>query len=96
MFLYKTTIYLKPSDVAGLTSEEQTAHTNAKTDFETAGKKDEAFKVDSLQIAETTFEIEKDYNDFTELIVGATEWEDIKYEEQVGSYRLYLLSSEQL
>lgn len=96
MYLYKTTIYFTPADVAGLNSTEQTTHTNAKTDFEVASKKDEALKVDEIMIAETTFELEKTYEEFKDLIIGTIEWEDVRYIENQNSYHIYITSGEAL
>lgn len=68
------------------------AQNNAdKTDFET-NFKSQAKQVDSLIIAETTFEVNKTYAQFKAIIDGVTiTWADVKYTETEGGYRLYLL-----
>lgn len=62
-----------------------------KADFETNFKAI-AKKIDSLFIAETTFEVIKTYAQFKAIVDGATiTWAEVKYTENDGGYRLYLL-----
>lgn len=87
-YLHKTALFKITNNVAGIDFAD---NDSAKADFET-NYKSQAKKVESLIIAETTFEVEKTYEQLKALIDGVTiTWADIKYTETEGGYRLYLL-----
>lgn len=87
-YLHKTALFKITNNVAGIDLAD---NDSAKADFETNYKL-QAKKVESLIIAETTFEVEKTYEQLKALIDGVTiTWADIKYTETEGGYRLYLL-----
>lgn len=90
MYLYKTIIYKIPNEVIGLSGEEIIQHGEDKTDFE-ANFKSSAVRTDRIVIAETTFEINKTYQEFKSLTNVLT-WGDVKYIEIDGYYSLYLLT----
>ena len=93
MYLYKTTIYYDTTNTVGLPS------TNAVdlADFETASKQDEALEVSEITLSETTFVIEKSYEDFDALVDGtAIVWSDVKYIKDLKQYCISLLSNTQL
>ena len=95
MYLYRTTIYKTPDIVAGLSSEEKSAHAAAKTDFE-GNHKASAVKVDEIITVGTTYVIDKDYSDFDAMITGAIAWTDVKYIENSFDYKIYLSSETEL
>lgn len=87
-YLHKSEIFKETSSVIGI---DVTQNNTDKVDFET-NFKSQAKKIDSLIIAETTFEVEKKYTELKGLIDGTTiTWADIKYIETDEGYRLYLL-----
>lgn len=87
-YLHKVEIFKLTESVIGIDVTQNDAD---KADFET-NYKASAKKIDSLIIAETTFEVEKTYSQLKALIDGTTiTWADIKYVETDGGYKLYLL-----
>lgn len=90
MYLYKTIIYKVPDEVIGLSGAEIIQHGEDKIDFET-NFKSSAVKTDRIVIAETTFEINRTYQEFKSLI-HVLSWADVKYIEIDGYYSLYLLN----
>jgi len=90
MYLYKTNLYKKPNEVAGLTDEEKTQMVLDEQDF-TNTQKATATEVDEVVISETTFVISKDYNWFK--TKGFT---DVKYTEGDDEYQLAILTATEL
>lgn len=87
-YLHKSALFKVTDNVASIDIAQNNAD---KTDFET-NFKSQAKQVDSLIIAETTFEVNKTYAQFKAIIDGVTiTWADVKYTETEGGYRLYLL-----
>lgn len=87
-YLHKTELFKTTGSVIGINV---TQNDTDKADFET-NYKALAKKIDSLIIAETTFEVEKTYSQLKTLVDGATiSWADIKYIENDEGYKLYLL-----
>lgn len=87
-YLYKAEIFKITGSVIGI---DVTQNNVDKLDFET-NFKSQAKKIDSLIIAETTFEVEKTYTELKGLVDGTTiTWADIKFVETDEGYRLYLL-----
>ena len=87
-YLHKSALFKITDNVANI---DPTQNNTDKTDFETNFKA-QAKQVDSLIIAETTFEVNKTYAQFKAIIDGVTiTWADVKYTETEGGYRLYLL-----
>ncbi len=87
-YLHKSALFKVTDNVASIDIAQNDAD---KTDFET-NFKSQAKQVDSLIIAETTFEVNKTYAQFKAIIDGVTiAWADVKYTETEGGYRLYLL-----
>jgi hypothetical protein len=92
MYLYQTTIYKNPEEVAGFTAADIEEQEDAKTDFETPTKKDLALKITSIEILETTMVIDCDYETFDSYITGGISWEEVNYTDHSDDYGLYLLS----
>ena len=87
-YLHKSALFKITDNVASIDIAQNDAD---KTDFET-NFKTQAKQVDSLIIAETTFEVNKTYAQFKAIVDGVTiTWADVKYTETEGGYRLYLL-----
>jgi len=86
MYLYKTTIFKDTSNVIGASASNDAD----KSDFET-NYKGTALKVDSIEINETTFIIEKSYADFVALIQSPISWVDVRYTES-NQYGINLLT----
>ena len=87
-YLHKSALFKVTDNVASIDIAQNDAD---KADFET-NFKSQAKQVDSLIIAETTFEVNKTYAQFKVVIDGVTiTWADVKYTETEGGYRLYLL-----
>lgn len=87
-YLHKSALFKVTDNVANIDAAQNNAD---KVDFETNFKA-QAKQVDSLIIAETTFEVNKTYAQFKAIIDGVTiTWADVKYTETEGGYRLYLL-----
>ncbi len=87
-YLHKSAIFKVTNNVIGIDITQNDAD---KADFE-ANFKALAKRIDSLIIAETTFEVEKTYAQLKTLVDGATiTWADIKYIETDEGYKLYLL-----
>ncbi len=87
-YLHKSALFKLTDNVASIDATQNNAD---KTDFE-SNFKSQAKNIDSLTIAETTFEVNKTYAQFKAIIDGVTiTWADVKYTETEGGYRLYLL-----
>jgi len=87
-YLHKAAIFKLTENVIGIDVGQNDLD---KEDFET-NYKFLAKKIDSLIIAETTFEVEKKYTQLKALVDGVTiTWTDIKYIETDEGYKLYLL-----
>lgn len=87
-YLHKSALFKITDNVANIDAAQNNAD---KVDFET-NFKSQAKNIDSLIIAETTFEVNKTYAQFKAIIDGVTiTWADVKYTETDGGYRLYLL-----
>lgn len=90
-YLYRAVSYKNP-ELLGLP-----AGTNAAdiTDFET-NYKATALLVNSVNLAETTFEIDKTYTQFKALVVSPLTWANIEYTEDSVKYIFNLLSDDPL
>ena len=87
-YLHKSALFKVTDNVASIDAAQNNAD---KSDFE-SNFKSQAKNIDSLIIAETTFEINKTYAEFKAIVDGVTiTWADVKYTETEGGYRLYLL-----
>jgi len=92
MYLYRTVIYHTTTNVVTLPAN----NTADVADFEGASKKPNALEIQSLDIAETTFQLPKSYSDFDSLITGDIEWSDVKYINESKAYVLFLASETEL
>jgi len=91
MYLYHAIIYHNTTNVVTLPAN----NTANVADFED-NHKSTALKVDGIEIIETTFEIDKTYEEFDALITGDIDWSDVRYEEHAKDYCLYLTSDNPL
>jgi hypothetical protein len=91
MYIYECTIYHTTASVVS----PPTGNDTSVADFET-NHKASAVAVESIQIAETSFVIEKTYSEFETLIAGGLSWADVKYVEGSVSYHLFLVSEAEL
>lgn len=86
-YLYKTTIFKTTDDVIGFSPSNDTD----KEDFEN-NHKSQAQPVNEITLAETTYEVEKSYEDFKSLIDEMVKtWSDVIYKENDKKYDLNLL-----
>lgn len=87
-YLHKSALFKNTDNVASIDAAQNDVD---KADFE-SNFKSQAKNIDSLIIAETTFEVNKTYAEFKAIVDGVTiTWADVKYTETEGGYRLYLL-----
>ena len=87
-YLHKSALFKNTDNVASIDAVQNDAD---KTDFE-SNFKSQAKNIDTLIIAETTFEVNKTYAEFKSIVDGVTvTWADVKYTETEGGYRLYIL-----
>lgn len=86
MYLYKTYLFKSGANVIGKPVDNDTN----RTDWEN-NHKSSAVKVDEVQVATTTFVIDKSYADFEALIADPVTWADVKYVETDKHYELNLL-----
>ena len=91
-YLYKTFIYTDTTNVVGLDETENAAHL---ADYEGNHQAD-TIKVDDIQIAETTFVTDMEYDDFHDLIVTPFDWGDVRELEKDNNYQLYLITTSPL
>ena len=90
-YIYKTAVYKNVGQVI-----DPPANWNAqKTDYETSHRAS-TIKVNDVQIAATSFEIEKSFTDFDALISTPYDWGDVKEVDLPNRYQLYLITSEPL
>lgn len=86
-YLYKTTIYKTTDDVIGFSP----SNDSDRQDFE-GNYKSSAQPVNEITLAETTYEVEKSYEDFKSLLVAMVKtWSDVIYKENNKKYELNLL-----
>ncbi len=86
-YLHKSMLFKSNTNVIGVSVTNNADRTDFETNFKSLSK-----KIDSLIIAETTFEVEKTYAQLKTLVDGTTiTWPDIKYIETDEGYILYLL-----
>lgn len=96
MILYNAVILKNPTSFKKadgsnqLSSAEITSHTQALADFEENFKAD-ATKIDRIFLSETTFITELSYTDFKAKVTLPVLWSNVNFEEDAGSYELYLL-----
>jgi len=88
-YLYKSVVYKNVDNVASPPTDWATQ----KTEYETNHQAD-TIKIDEIQVAATTFEINKDFDDFHDMIVSPYDWGDIRELETTNRYELYLVTSE--
>jgi hypothetical protein len=82
-----------PTDTAGYDLDEQAA---AKLDYET-NFKSQTVKADDLIVSETSFEIDKTWSQFKNLIDGVTyQWSDVRQLNMKKFYELHLITNEPL
>jgi len=91
MYLYQTIIYKDVNKVIGADPNNDAN----KADF-VNNYKSIAQKIDSIIVAETSFEIDMLYADFKAKIISPITWADVKYIEDNNSYTLYLASENPL
>ena len=90
-YLYKTVVYIDTTNVVNPPANNSTN----LTDYETNHQADTT-KVDDLQIAETTFVVDKSYSDFSDLITTPYDWGDVKEHEHGNKYELFLITTSPL
>lgn len=90
-YLYKTTLYTDTTNVINVPSDNATNLTDYETNHQSS-----TVKIDDLQLAETTFEILKSYDDFDALITTPYDWGDVKEVVKNNRYDLYLITSSAL
>lgn len=89
MYLYKTQLHRDTTNV----NNPPASNDNDVVDFDVAGKKGSATKINEIVIQETTFITVDDYATFDGRVDGTTiVWSDVKYIEDASSYTLYLSS----
>lgn len=91
MYIYTTTLYKDTTYVVNASASNDTD----LSDF-TTNHKASALAVTEVQVAETSFIIQKTYSDFDALVVSPRSWADVKYLETERSYKLYLISDNAL
>ncbi len=86
-YLYKTTLYKSTDDVIGFSP----SNDSDKEDFEN-NFKSQAQPVHEITLAETTYEVEKSYEEFKSLLGEMIKtWSDVIYKENNKKYELNLL-----
>ena len=90
-YLYKTVLYTSTTNVANVPADNATN----LTDYEN-NNQSSTVKVDDLQISETTFVIDKSYDDFDALITTPFDWGDVKEHAHGNKYELFLISTSSL
>lgn len=86
-YLYKTIIFKTTEDVIGFSP----SNDSDRQDFEN-NHKSQAQPVNEITLAETTYEVEKNYADFKSLLTSMIKtWSDVKYKENNKKYELNLL-----
>lgn len=91
-YLYKTFIYTNTANVIGLDETENATHL---ADYEGNHQAD-TISVDDIQIAETTFVTDMEYDNFHDLIVTPFDWGDVREVEKDNHYALYLITTSPL
>lgn len=90
-YIYKTTLFHQTSDVAGIPS------TNTADLLEFMNNhRSEVIDVSGLVVGQISFDLEKSYQDFDDLIVAPIEWGDVKCVVGLKSFDLYLITNEPL
>jgi hypothetical protein len=91
MYLYKAITYHTTTNVASVPVNNTTDNADFVNNYKAS-----AIKVDSLELAETTFVTELSYTDFKAEVAQHTSWSNVKYVQNDKSYTLYLISSSSL
>ena len=92
MYLYKTTIIKDTSVYFAMPGAEQTAHANAKTDFD-ANHKATCVEIAERILNDTTSVISMTYADFDTIVASPVSWADVQYTNGTNHYEISLLSS---
>ena len=88
-YIYRVGLYKHPETISIPGGTYVADISNFETNY-----KSQTLKIDTIIIAETTFEINKSYTDFKDLIDGVTiTWADVKHLESDSSYILILQTS---
>lgn len=91
-YLYKATVFYNTTNVLDVNPSQEATNT---TDFETNYKAD-CVEINNINVIQTTFEINKTYTDFKNLISTPFDWNDVRLVISDKHYDLYLLTSEPL
>lgn len=93
MYLYTAEVFHTTTNAVGVPASNATD----LTDFNTAGRKSAALLVTTVEVAETTFQVAKTYQQFKALIDGVNiTWSLVKYVDNGVLYTLYLASENPL
>ena len=90
-YLYKTALYETDAEVVGKDPDNDTWLTDYGNNYQSS-----TVKIDSLQVAETTFIVVVDYDVFKTYITGDYDWGDVKEVFDGNHYDLYLITTEVL
>lgn len=90
-YLYKTALYTDTTNVPSPPSDNSTNLTEYQTNHQS-----DTVKVNTVQLAETTFATDISYTDFDTLVASPYDWTDVKEVTLKNRYELYLLTSEPL
>ena len=88
-YLYKTVLYTDASNVADLSASNATDLSEYTTNHQSS-----TVKIDNIELADTTFEVEKTYSNFDSMITDGIDWTDVKELTKDNRYELYLVTSE--
>lgn len=92
MYLYKTTIIKDTSGYYAMPQAEQTAHANAKSDFE-SNHKANCLEIGERVLNDTTSVIVMSFTDFDTIVATPVSWVDVQYMDGSNHYELSLMSS---
>lgn len=90
-YLYRTALYTDTSNVVSVPADNSTNLTEYQNNHQS-----DTIKISSVQIAETTFASDIDYDDFDTLVASPYDWTDVKELTHNNRYELYLVTSEPL
>ena len=90
-YIYKAHLYTDTSDVSGV----PTNNTADLAEFN-ANHASDVIMIDEIVVAQTSFEIDKDYQDFDALVTTPYDWTDVKCSTDHNSHHLYLVSTSPL